>query len=168
MPDSSGRTNGKARSPVHREARDYVESKVTSGQNDVIKHLTVVASILLLPTFVVGLCGQNVNSPGLGFRYGYAWPWELIALMTCRSALYSGGGSRLSFWAREGTDGLRPGDRQLGIYAGFAVTPSGCRSGADRLLPEPVCTTSPATAGHRAVAPATVFLRGELRSLADA
>lgn len=69
--------------------RDYLQSKVSSDQNEVMKHLTVVASILLLPTFIVGLYGQNVKgSPELGFRYGYAWSWVLIVVTTAAQVIY--------------------------------------------------------------------------------
>ena len=39
--------------------RDYLQSKVANDQNEVMKKLTVIASVLLLPTFIVGLYGQN-------------------------------------------------------------------------------------------------------------
>ena len=39
-----------------------------------MKRLTVIASILLLPTFIVGLYGQNfVNMPELRWHYGYGY-----------------------------------------------------------------------------------------------
>ena len=39
--------------------RDYHQSKISEGQNEVGKKLTVVASLLLLPTLIVGFYGQN-------------------------------------------------------------------------------------------------------------
>ena len=39
--------------------RDYHQAKIASDQNDVMRRLTVVASLLLLPTFIVGVYGQN-------------------------------------------------------------------------------------------------------------
>ena len=39
--------------------RDYSQSKIANDQNEVMKRLTVVASLLLFPTFIVGLYGQN-------------------------------------------------------------------------------------------------------------
>ena len=41
--------------------RDYHQAKVAQDQNEVMKKLTVVASVLLLPTFIVGLYGQNLR-----------------------------------------------------------------------------------------------------------
>ena len=39
--------------------RDYFQAKIAIDQNEVMKRLTMVASLLLLPTFIVGLYGQN-------------------------------------------------------------------------------------------------------------
>lgn len=39
--------------------RDYHQAKIANDQNEVMKRLTVIASLLLLPTFIVGLYGQN-------------------------------------------------------------------------------------------------------------
>jgi magnesium transporter len=59
--------------------RDYSQAKIANDQNEVMKRLTVVASILLLPTFIVGLYGQNfVDIPELHWHYGYAFSWGLI------------------------------------------------------------------------------------------
>jgi magnesium transporter len=61
--------------------RDYYLAKVAQDQNEVAKRLTVVASLLLVPTFIVGLYGQNftyipeINDFG---RWGYLWAWMLI------------------------------------------------------------------------------------------
>jgi magnesium transporter len=60
-------------------ARDFHQAKVANDQNEVMKRLTVIASVLLLPTFIVGLYGQNfVNIPELKWAWGYAWTWGLI------------------------------------------------------------------------------------------
>ena len=41
-----------------------------------MKRLTVIASLLLVPTFIVGLYGQNFrNIPELHWGFGYAWSW---------------------------------------------------------------------------------------------
>jgi magnesium transporter len=42
-------------------ARDYYTAKVAQDQNEVVKRLTVVASLLLVPTFIVGVYGQNFS-----------------------------------------------------------------------------------------------------------
>jgi magnesium transporter len=59
--------------------RDYLQGKISNDQNDVMKRLTVIASLLLLPTFIVGLYGQNFKHiPELGWGFGYWWSWGLI------------------------------------------------------------------------------------------
>jgi magnesium transporter len=69
--------------------RDYHQAQVSNDQNEVMKRLTVVASLLLLPTFIVGLYGQNLKgSPELSFRYGYAFSWALIIVTTIGQLIY--------------------------------------------------------------------------------
>jgi magnesium transporter len=62
--------------------RDYSQSKIANDQNEVMKRLTAIASILLLPTFIVGLYGQNFDIPELRWDFGYGWSWGLIAVTT--------------------------------------------------------------------------------------
>ena len=60
-------------------ARDYHQAKIANDQNDVTKRLTVIASVLLVPTFIVGLYGQNFGHiPELRWRFGYWWSWGWI------------------------------------------------------------------------------------------
>jgi magnesium transporter len=69
--------------------RDYHQSKVANDQNEVMKRLTVVASILLLPTFIVGLYGQNFGHiPELQWGQGYGFSWALIVVTTIAQLLY--------------------------------------------------------------------------------
>ena len=42
--------------------RDYLQGKIANDQNEVMKRLTMVASLLLVPTFIVGLYGQNFHA----------------------------------------------------------------------------------------------------------
>jgi magnesium transporter len=59
--------------------RDYHQSKIANDQNEVTTRLTVIASIILFPTFIVGVYGQNfVHMPELHWHYGYAYSWGLI------------------------------------------------------------------------------------------
>jgi magnesium transporter len=59
--------------------RDYHQSKVANDQNEVMKKLTVIAALLLLPTFIVGLYGQNfVDIPELRWHWGYGYVWAVI------------------------------------------------------------------------------------------
>jgi magnesium transporter len=63
--------------------RDYHQSKIANDQNEVTKRLTVIASIVLFPTFIVGVYGQNfVHMPELHWRYGYAYSWGVIVALT--------------------------------------------------------------------------------------
>jgi magnesium transporter len=64
--------------------RDYLQAKIANDQNEVTKKLTVIASMLLVPTFIVGLYGQNFKHhfPELGWQWGYAWSWGLIIVTT--------------------------------------------------------------------------------------
>jgi magnesium transporter len=70
--------------------RDYLQSKVANDQNEVMKKLTVIASVLLLPTFIVGLYGQNFRHhfPELGWQFGYAWSWGLIIVTTIAQLVF--------------------------------------------------------------------------------
>jgi magnesium transporter len=63
--------------------RDYYQSKIANDQNEVMKALTVIASLLLLPTFIVGLYGQNFRDiPELRWGFGYGYVWALIVITT--------------------------------------------------------------------------------------
>jgi magnesium transporter len=63
--------------------RDYSQAKIANDQNEVMKRLTVIAALLLLPTFIVGLYGQNfVNIPELRWNWGYEYVWGLIIVTT--------------------------------------------------------------------------------------
>jgi magnesium transporter len=63
--------------------RDYHQAKVANDQNQVVKTLTVIASLLLFPTFVVGVYGQNFRHvPELGWRLGYPFSWAVIVVIT--------------------------------------------------------------------------------------
>jgi magnesium transporter len=69
--------------------RDYHQAQVANDQNEVMKRLTVVASVLLLPTFIVGLYGQNVKGvPEYGWAHGYLWSWFLIVVTTLAQVVY--------------------------------------------------------------------------------
>jgi len=64
--------------------RDYLQAKIANDQNEVMKTLTVIASLLLLPTFIVGLYGQNFQHhfPEIHWQLGYLWSWALIVVTT--------------------------------------------------------------------------------------
>jgi magnesium transporter len=63
--------------------RDYAQAKIANDQNEVMKRLTVIASLLLVPTFIVGLYGQNFRDiPETRWGWGYGWSWALIVATT--------------------------------------------------------------------------------------
>jgi magnesium transporter len=64
--------------------RDYLQAKIANDQNEVMKKLTVIASLLLLPTFIVGLYGQNFQHhfPEIHWQFGYLFSWGLIVATT--------------------------------------------------------------------------------------
>jgi len=69
--------------------RDYHQSKVAHEQNEVMKRLTVVASLLLVPTFIVGVYGQNFeHMPELHWMTGYAFSWAIILITTVGQLFY--------------------------------------------------------------------------------
>ena len=69
--------------------RDYHTAKVANDQNEVMKRLTVVASILLPPTFIVGLYGQNLKGvPEFRWAQGYLWSWSLIIVVTVGQLIF--------------------------------------------------------------------------------
>jgi magnesium transporter len=69
--------------------RDYHQAKISNDQNEVMKRLTAVASILLVPTFIVGLYGQNFHHmPELAWSQGYGFSWALIIVSTVGQIWY--------------------------------------------------------------------------------
>ena len=69
--------------------RDYHQSKISNDQNEVMKKLTAIASIVLFPTFVVGVYGQNFDHmPELHWRLGYAFSWSVILVSTILQLIY--------------------------------------------------------------------------------
>jgi magnesium transporter len=70
-------------------ARDYHQAKIANDQNEVMKRLTAIASILLVPTFIVGLYGQNFRHiPELRWGFGYWWSWGWIIAATLAQVVY--------------------------------------------------------------------------------
>ena len=69
--------------------RDYQQARISIDQNEVMKRLTAIASILLVPTFIVGLYGQNFeHMPELGWGFGYWWSWGWILASTAFQVIY--------------------------------------------------------------------------------
>jgi magnesium transporter len=69
--------------------RDYQQSKIANEQNDVTKRLTALASLLLVPTFIVGVYGQNFDHmPELHWYLGYAFSWGVIVVTTVAQLVF--------------------------------------------------------------------------------
>ena len=69
--------------------RDFHQAQVANDQNEVMKRLTVVASVLLVPTFIVGLYGQNLRGgPEFHWHWGYWFSWALILVTTIAQLAY--------------------------------------------------------------------------------
>jgi magnesium transporter len=70
-------------------ARDYQQAKIANDQNEVTKVLAVIASLLLVPTFIVGVYGQNFDHmPELHWRLGYLYSWALIVFTTVAQLVF--------------------------------------------------------------------------------
>ncbi|HEY5160139.1 MAG TPA: magnesium transporter CorA family protein [Gaiellaceae bacterium] len=69
--------------------RDYSQAKIAIDQNEVMKRLTAIASMLLVPTFIVGLYGQNFHHiPELSWGFGYWWAWGWIVGTTIFQVIF--------------------------------------------------------------------------------
>ncbi len=69
--------------------RDFHQSEIANDQNEVMKRLTAIASLLLVPTLIVGIYGQNFEvMPELGWAQGYAFSWALIVVTTILQLMY--------------------------------------------------------------------------------
>jgi magnesium transporter len=69
--------------------RDFHQAEIANNQNEVMKKLTAIASMLLVPTFIVGLYGQNFKHiPELAWSQGYGLSWSLIIVTTAFQLWY--------------------------------------------------------------------------------
>jgi magnesium transporter len=70
--------------------RDYQQARVAIDQNEATKKLTAIASLLLVPTFIVGVYGQNFirSMPELKWSFGYWWSWGWIVALTMVQLVY--------------------------------------------------------------------------------
>jgi magnesium transporter len=60
-------------------ALDIYLSAVNNNMNMVMKQMAAYGSLVLIPTFIVGLYGMNfIHMPELAWKYGYAFAWVLI------------------------------------------------------------------------------------------
>jgi magnesium transporter len=71
------------------DVRDYYLSSISNRMNEIMKTLTVIATIFLPITFLAGVWGMNFNTevspwnmPELNWRYGYLASLAFMALVT--------------------------------------------------------------------------------------
>ncbi len=70
-------------------ARDIYMSAVSLSLNKVMKQLTIIATIMLPLTFIVGVYGMNFKyMPELQWEYGYYAIWAVIILITAGMLTY--------------------------------------------------------------------------------
>jgi magnesium transporter len=70
-------------------AREIYMSAVSVSLNKVMKQLTIIATIMLPLTFLVGVYGMNFKyMPELQWEYGYYAVWALIILITVGMLVY--------------------------------------------------------------------------------
>jgi magnesium transporter len=63
--------------------RDYYQAKIANDQNEVMKRLTIVASLLLPASLIVGFYGMNVHGvPEYHWSFGYEYVLALIGVLT--------------------------------------------------------------------------------------
>jgi magnesium transporter len=69
--------------------RDYHQAKVANDQNEIMKRLTVVASLFLPATFIAGVYGMNFDHmPELRWAQGYGFAWTLIIVSIVSQLVY--------------------------------------------------------------------------------
>jgi magnesium transporter len=57
--------------------------------NTVMKTLTIIATIFIPLTFIVGVYGMNFDvMPELHYPHGYYWIWAIMALITMGMLVY--------------------------------------------------------------------------------
>lgn len=72
---------------------DVYLSSVSQRLNDVMRVLTVISTLFIPPTFVVGVYGMNFrdspyNMPELAWEYGYPMAWLIIIVMVVGMLVY--------------------------------------------------------------------------------
>lgn len=68
---------------------DVYLSSTSNRLNEVMRVLTVIATIFIPPTFLVGVYGMNfIDMPELHWRYGYLGAWLIIIAMIGGMLLY--------------------------------------------------------------------------------
>ena len=57
--------------------------------NDIMKRLTIVSTIFIPLTFLVGIWGMNFQfMPELGWKFGYFYAWGLMFIVAIALVIY--------------------------------------------------------------------------------
>ena len=74
---------------------DIYMSSISNRMNEVMKTLTIIATIFIPITFVAGIYGMNfnpetslLNMPELNWKFGYIFVWVIIGLMALSMIVY--------------------------------------------------------------------------------
>jgi Mg2+ and Co2+ transporter CorA len=63
-------------------ARDHHQAKVAESQNEIVKTLTVIASLVLVPTLIVGYYGQNFEGSFDDWHWSLTFSTSVIVVTT--------------------------------------------------------------------------------------
>ncbi len=64
------------------DLRDLYLSSVSNRMNEIMKVLTIISTIFMPLTFIVGVYGMNFDTmPELRWRFGYLFVWILMAIV---------------------------------------------------------------------------------------
>lgn len=70
-------------------SRDTYMSSVSNSLNEIMKQLTIISTIMLPLTFIVGVYGMNFKYfPELEWRYGYFAVWAVIIILVITMIAY--------------------------------------------------------------------------------
>ena len=61
--------------------KDVYLSSITLKMNQIMKVLTIISTIFIPLTFVVGVYGMNFDMPEFSWKYGYAFAWSVMILI---------------------------------------------------------------------------------------
>ena len=74
---------------------DIYMSSISNKMNEVMKVLTIIATIFIPITFIAGIYGMNFdpdisrfNMPELGWPFGYIFAWSMMLIVTLCMILY--------------------------------------------------------------------------------
>ena len=77
------------------DVRDYYLSSISNRMNEIMKTLTVIATIFLPLSFIAGVYGMNFNTamsqwnmPELNWRYGYPFALGVMVMVAARDVVF--------------------------------------------------------------------------------